>query len=100
MSNSSYIANFTATPLQTQASVSGRVFDPQGRGLRNAVVTLTDAQGVTRTAVTSAFGLYTFENVPTGQTYTVRVTSKRYRFQTLSLIVEGNVANADFTGAE
>ena len=36
-------------PSAAEVSVSGRVTTSDGRGLRNAVVSLTDQQGVTRT---------------------------------------------------
>ena len=63
------------------ASVSGRVFTPNGRGLTGAVVILTDADGATRTARTGAFGYYRFEDVEAGQTYIFDVRSKRYQFK-------------------
>ena len=63
----------TFTP--TFASVSGRVTTPDGRGLRNATVKITDANNVTRTVTTSSFGFYTFDNVPTGFSYTIAISS-------------------------
>lgn len=88
-----------ATPV-SNVSISGRVTTPSGAGLRNAVVTLTDAQGTQRSVVTSAFGFYTFAGVQTGQTYVVRVLSKRFRFQPLSLPVSGELTGVDFIGFE
>ncbi len=49
-------------------------------GLSNATVTLTDANGITRTMRTSAFGSYRFEDVATGENYIQSVRSKRYQF--------------------
>lgn len=37
-------------------SVSGQVTTPDGHGLRNATVSITDSQGVRRTVTTSSFG--------------------------------------------
>lgn len=82
------------------ASVSGRVTAPDGRGLRNAVVSLTDGQGNVRTVTTSSFGFYSFTDIPVGQSYTMRVSSKRYRFSPLMINVNGNLADVDFMGAE
>ena len=82
------------------AQVSGRVLTPDGRAIRNAIVSLIDALGVRRTATTSSFGLYSFSNVSTGQTYTITVTTKRYRFTPRVMQIDGNVTNLDFVGLE
>ncbi|MEJ7623186.1 MAG: SBBP repeat-containing protein [Pyrinomonadaceae bacterium] len=90
--------NFVAPAL---ASVAGGVFTPDGRGLRNAMVTITDlSTGVARSVTTSSFGFYSFDNVATTITYTLRVGSRRYRFAARSLPVNCNMANVDFTGLE
>jgi uncharacterized delta-60 repeat protein len=82
------------------ASVTGKVSTPGGLGIRNAVVALTDPQGVRQTATTSSFGVFTFNNVATGQTYIISVSSKRYRFAARSLPVNENLTNVDFVGLE
>ena len=80
--------------------VSGRVFTTGGLALRNAVVMLIDSQGFRRTATTSSFGLYSFDNVFPFQTYTITVSSKRYRFTPRVMTINDNVANLDFVGLE
>ena len=80
--------------------VSGRVTTPDGRGLRNASVALTDSAGIRRLTTTSSFGFYTFENVRNGETYVVGVSSKRYRFASRNLEVSDNITNVDFIGLE
>ena len=82
------------------ATVSGRVLTPAGLGLRNATVSLTDSQGVRRTAVTTSFGFYSFDNVRTGASYTIAVSSKRFRFAPQTVPVNGNLTLADFVGLE
>src|SRR6266700_3451828 len=52
----------TLTPTASAISVSGRVTTPDGRGLRNAVVKITDSLGFTRSVTTSSFGFYSFDN--------------------------------------
>lgn len=84
----------------TSVSISGRVTTPGGQGLRNAVVSLIDAQGIRRTALTSSFGIYSFDMVTTGQTYTMTVGSKRYRFAPQFVPVQGSLTNVDFMGLE
>jgi hypothetical protein len=43
--------------------ISGRVLTPDGRGLRNVVVTLTGSNGVERTVTISSFGYYHFDSL-------------------------------------
>ena len=85
---------------QTTVSVGGRVFTSDGRGLRNATVTITGPNGYIRQATTSSFGFYSFTDVLTGQTYTIRVSSRFFRFQPQTLFVTDNLTNADFNGLE
>jgi len=89
----------TPTPV-TAVTISGRVTTPSGLGLRNAIVSLIDPDGTRRSAVTSSFGIYSFENVVTGQTYTLSVASKRYRFSPRMDPINGAVSNLDFVGLE
>jgi hypothetical protein len=81
-------------------TISGRVTTPNGAGVRNATVNLVDSFGTRRTATSSSFGLYSFANLRPGDTYTISVSSKRYRFTPIVLQPVGDVANADFTGLE
>ena len=69
------------------ASISGRVVTANGRGIGNAIVTLTDANGSTRTAITTTFGYYRFADVSTEQTYTISAAAKRYKFGRSSLVL-------------
>jgi hypothetical protein len=80
--------------------VSGRVLTPDGRGLRNARVTITDANGEKRSATTSSFGYYKFEEVETGTTYVIGVSSKQYRFTSRVLQVTDSLTDFDFVGQE
>jgi endo-1,4-beta-xylanase len=87
-------------PQQLNVQISGRVTTPGGLGLRNAIVSVIDSQGLRRTATTSSFGIYTFGNVPAGDTYIISLSSKRYRFTARSLLINGNLTNVDFVGLE
>ena len=80
--------------------VSGRVTTPDGRGLRNAVVTITDSDGIRRTATTSSFGVYAFDEVAAGGIYVVGVAAKRYRFAARVIQVADTLADVDFVGQE
>jgi len=81
-------------------SVGGKVSTPSGLGLRNAVVALIDSQGVRRTATTSSFGIYAFDSVTIGETYTITVGSKRFRFASRTLQFNANASDVDFIGLE
>jgi len=90
----------TSVPGVSVATVSGRVLTPNGVALRNAIVALTDSQGVRVTATTSSFGIYSFGNVAVGQDYFLTVSSKRYRFTAQNMTVTGNLSNVNFVGLE
>ncbi len=89
-----------AEPAAQLVTVGGRVTTPGGQGLRNALVRLIDSNNVRRTATTSSFGLYTFNNVETGSSYTITVSSRRYRFSSQVVQITDNVSNLDFVGLE
>jgi hypothetical protein len=80
--------------------VSGRVTTPDGRGLRNAVVTMTDSQGQRRTVTTGSFGYYRFEDVEAGSSVVIGVASNRYRFATRLVQVVDTVSDLDLVALE
>ncbi len=93
----------TPTPTPTPpalATVDGRALTSDGRGLRNATVSITDSQGVSLTATTSSFGFFSFANVTTGQTYTFRVSSRLFRFAPQTVQINANLTLPDFVGLE
>lgn len=53
-------------PTAATAAVSGRVTTADGRGIRNAIVTITDKGGLDRAATTATFGYIRFDSVPVG----------------------------------
>ena len=87
-------------PTAALVSVAGRVTAPNGAGLRNVTVTMTDAFGTTRTATTSSFGFYQFDEVESGATYVMGVASRAYRFGSRSVSVTDNIVDMDFVGLE
>lgn len=78
-------------------SISGRVVSPGGAAVSRAIVTITDPQGVTRTAVTNSFGNYQFDGITTGKTYNIQISAKGYQFQTRNVSVGAALQNLDFT---
>jgi photosystem II stability/assembly factor-like uncharacterized protein len=81
--------------------ISGRVVSPdEERGIRNAVVTLIGPGGFRRTATTSSFGTYRFDEVPRAASYTLTATSKRYRFSARVIVANDSLNDVDFVGLE
>lgn len=86
--------------MRASSSLGGRVTTPDGGGLRSATVFLTDPSGTTRKIITGSLGFYHFDDVVTGQTYTLNVSSKRYRFAGKEVSVMGQLDDIDFVGEE
>lgn len=87
-------------PTAAGVDVSGRVLAPDGRGLRNATVTMTDSNGIMRSVVTSSFGYYKFEGVPVGDSFVISVNSRNYRFVPRVVVVTDTLTDVDFVGLE
>ena len=85
--------NQSATPTAASVKVGGRVTTAKNAGIRGARITLTDTQGRTRTALTSAFGYYSFDNVAAGASYIVSASSKGVTFSRTSQLVNLNADN-------
>jgi hypothetical protein len=81
-------------------SLSGRVVGPDGRALRGAQVTITDSANIRREAASSSLGFFSFSDLKKGGTYTIRISSKRYRFSSRTLQVTNDVTVEDFVGLE
>jgi hypothetical protein len=91
------VAILGPTPAAAPAvSVSGRIVLPGGLGVSNAAVSISSTGQPTRTVYTGTFGYYTFGNLPSGVTYTISVTAKRYTFTPQTLSVTDNLTNVDF----
>ena len=73
---------------------------PDGRGIRNATVTLVNRSGFARTVTTGAFGYYAFDGVAAGERYTIGVASPQYRFASRTVEVGDNLADVNFTGLD
>jgi len=82
-------------PSAAGVDVSGRVLTPNGAGLRNAIVVMTDSRGVTRSVRSSSFGYYRFDDVRAGETYVISVNSKRFIFTPRTIQVVDEVTGFD-----
>lgn len=86
------------TPTAASVTVSGRVINGAGRGLRGVRVTLTGANGEQKTVLSNSFGYYRFADVAAGNTYVINVFSKRHTFNqpTQTLLIQGETTDIDF----
>lgn len=91
----------TVTDASSEVTISGRVTTTNGQGVRGATVTITDQTGYRRSVTTSSFGFYSFDRIEPNSSYTIAVSSKRYRFapRIVSNLIN-NLTDVDFTGLE
>ena len=84
----------------TTASVGGRALDGSGRAIKGVTVTLTAADGATRTAVTGSTGSYVFGEVPLGATYVIRASHRHYTFapESVQYFHAGQTSEQNFSG--
>ena len=81
------------------ASISGRALTADGRGIRNATITITgNSLAEPRVTTTGSFGWFMFDSLQTGETYVVTINSQRYTFSMPSRVISlvDNVVDADF----
>lgn len=87
-------------PTAAAVSVAGRVTTADGRGIRNAVLTIS-GNGLAQPlrTITGPFGYYNFGGLNAGETYVLTVNSKSFAFQVPSRVINlnDNVTDADFT---
>lgn len=90
------------TPTSANVSVSGSIKTENGNSIANAMVTLTDSNGIIRKVQTGNFGYYRFDNVEAGQTYIISVSAIRFRFAQNSrvLTVSEDSMDVNFIGQE
>jgi hypothetical protein len=86
-----------AGPTAATVAISGHVTSLIGRGITGVSLLLTDSEGNTRTAVSTAGGYYQFTDVQVGETYIISATGKRFTFsqsvQVLSVNEETSEVN-------
>ncbi|MDQ6788078.1 MAG: putative Ig domain-containing protein [Acidobacteriota bacterium] len=84
-------------PTAAMVSVSGRALTPSGRGLMNAVINLTDADGNTRATRTNSFGYYRFADIAAGETYVFTIVSKHFQFTPQVVTVMEDIDSLNFS---
>ena len=94
MSNTGQIRLLSTTA--SSATISGRVASASGKALSGVTVILTDSRGATRSARTNLRGIYQFDQVPTGETYTINVSNKLETGNPQIITPNGNLSGVDF----
>jgi len=82
-------------PTAAAVSIGGRVVDAGGRGLANTRIILTGQDGQSRMAITNGFGYYAFYDIPSGATYFITASNKRYTFSNGTQVVNVNDSIAE-----
>lgn len=87
-----YIDNFSMAvdnlaPTAARITIGGRVLTSTGRGIPNAVITLTDSAGNTRSARSSSLGYYRFPEANAGETYILTAAGKGLTFNEPSQVL-------------
>lgn len=82
-------ATLTLLPLSAgPATVAGRVVTADGRGIRNALISVTGGNlSEPRYVVTNTFGFYRIPDLESGQGYVLTVIAKKYTFRENSIFV-------------
>ena len=94
--NSGFFTPQSLAPTAASVSIKGRILTPDGRGLMNARIVLTDMQGNSRTVSSGAFGYFRFAEVEAGETYILAAISKRYKFAPQVLSVSEDIDDISF----
>jgi hypothetical protein len=92
--------SYNALELATsKVKLSGRVSDPNGRGLVGAIVTITDTLGTKRVMRTNTFGNFIATDLPIGRDYTVTAVSKRLSHTSQTIAADDNVSGINIASA-
>ncbi len=81
-----------ARPSQN-VGFSGRVTDADEKPVRSAYLTLRSGSQIIAVGRTNPFGFFRFQNIPSGQTYTLSVFAKGSGFTDRSVLVDDEITN-------
>jgi len=83
------------SPSASLVSVAGRVRTADGRGIRNAIVTLSRSGEQIRIARSGSFGYFQIDDVEVGQTYIITVGSKLYTFAPQVIVLTDSIGDIE-----
>ncbi len=82
------------SPTSAPVWISGRVVNANGQGVSGARIMVSGTgSGARLQTITNPFGYFTLKGLPSGETYVVTVSSKRYTFAQPSLVLTLNDNN-------
>ena len=87
-------------PSAAEVELSGRVLTATGQGVRNAVVSVTDRNGVSLSVRTGYFGHFNISELTAGMTYTVHVGSKRFTFPARTITLNDSVVDLELVALD
>jgi hypothetical protein len=88
-------------PTAAGATIGGRITSTNGRGIRNVRIMLAGGSLTEPIYATStSFGYYQFPQVPSGETYVLQILSKKYVFDSSSIVINltEDLTETNFTG--
>jgi hypothetical protein len=91
-----WTAGEPVAPTASSASVSGQVFDSNGRGSYGSFVSITDSRGNVKIAITNPFGYFSFTGLQTGQSYVISVRDKRRQYESRVINLTDDAIGVDF----
>jgi uncharacterized delta-60 repeat protein len=97
-----FTARYSGAPV-TLAKLGGRVTNAGGRGIAGAVIKLSHpAFASPFYAQTNGFGYYNFPQMPTGNGYSIFISSKRYTFANPNRVIDlsGDTTDVDFVSEQ
>jgi uncharacterized delta-60 repeat protein len=68
------------TPTAASVSIGGRVTTADGTGIPKVAITLFMPDGSTKSALTTSFGYYRFDEIPVGALYVITTAHRRFTF--------------------
>ena len=89
------------SPTAAAVSIGGRVVSADGRGVRDAQITLSAPDGSHQSARSNSFGYYRFTDISVGRSYILTIHSKRFVFNPNTRLVSvfEELTNLDWTAA-
>ena len=82
-------------PTAANVRVTGRTITADGRGIRDAIISLTGPNSPPIFARTNALGYFNFDSVMAGETYVLTMSSKRYTFAPRTVTVSDEITDLE-----
>ena len=83
--------------VASNVSISGQVVSANGSQIANAIVTISNMNGVIQSVRSNSFGYFTFRNISSGQTYSLNANAKQFVFSPQNINVTGDATGIIIT---